>query len=94
MITCLVHRITLPHWIAILSLDLNSTFFFLQWTEVGQAGQVGRLAHERVAWDSLLVQEVARTQSLSLAENLALASPKKESLVKILTVVSLLAYRF
>ena len=58
--------------------------------EVGQAGQVGRLARAPVVLVLPHGQEVARIQSRSLAAKLVLASPRKPSLVKTLIVVSIM----
>jgi hypothetical protein len=61
--------------------------------EVGQDGQVGRLVHVPVAWVLLHVQGGARIQLPNLAASLALASPKRKSLVKTLIVVSTTSVR-
>ena len=61
--------------------------------EVGQDGQVGRLVPVPVAWVLLHVQGVARIQLRNLAASLALASPKRKSLVKTLIAVSTTSVR-
>lgn len=55
--------------------------------EVGQVGLVGRRVRRPAAWGLLLVPGPARTRSLNLAGNNAMAKLKRTSLAKTLTAV-------